>query len=82
MASKSFSKRLQKKAINKGVNTGMNIAKSGGIAVLNAAKDESQCFLKMTNKMYEKWIRPKFHLNCGAKIISLYYTIIIFPWER
>ena len=41
--------------------------KSGGKAVLNVAKDESQCLcLKMTNKTHEKWIRPKLYLNCGA----------------
>ena len=63
----SFAKGLQKKAINKGVDTGVDIAKSGGKAVLNVAKDESQCLcLKMTNKTHEKWIRPKLYLNCGA----------------
>jgi hypothetical protein len=67
MASKSFAKGLQKKAINSGVSTGVDIAKSGGKAVLNVAKDESQCLcLKMTNKTHEKWIRPKLYLNCGA----------------
>ena len=67
MASKSFAKGLQKKATNKGVDVGVDIAKSGGKAILNAAKDESQCLcLKMTNKTHEKWIQPKLHLNCGA----------------
>ena len=83
MASKSFAKGLQKKAINKGVDTGVDIVKSGaksGGKVLNAAKDESQCLcLKMTNKMHEKWIRPKLHLNCGAKnCASLYYITLYF----
>lgn len=63
----SFTKGLKKKAINTGIDTGVDIAKSGGKAVLNVAKDESQCLcLKMTNKTHEKWIRPKLYLNCGA----------------
>lgn len=63
----SFAKGLQKKAINTGVSTGVDVAKSGGKAVLNVAKDESQSLcLKLTNKTHEKWIRPKLYLDCGA----------------
>ena len=63
----SLAKGLRRKGINTGVSTGVDIAKSGGKAVLNVAKDESQCLcLKVTNKTHEKWIRPRLYLNCGA----------------
>ena len=65
----SFANGLQKEAINSGISTGVDVAKSGGKAILNVAKDESQCLcLKMTDKTHEKWIRPKLYLNCGAGI--------------